>query len=867
MKNKRIISLALVYFFILTLLPMGFLSKEVQAIEDYKKYDSSSTKIANKYNIEGKIFKIKQYDDYTLVLTEDSLYFIQDGKAKKYNLGKVDIFPSTSIGISGKYIYLTPCRTNSTYKLLTIDSEKFTGESNAVNEYISFNDTDNNIKLQEVIIDSSKNKWFSVYNSSEGIYNLLKVENTEGAVEKSVRTLKASESFKYDDAFTNLKSDSNEGICFKVTESDSKTKKYMLTRIYKDDTDKTYTFEDDIVDYSIDNDGSLWVIHKDKIVHVSESGKVIKKFNGTNLKDIEKDAKGNIWVLDEDKIKEIVNDEIQEKYTVSKESKEFSIKDENNIAVRNTRGFTLISQGEAEDTIVGSYVSNSAVVLKDNISDVRIISDNYNYDEDYKNSDDVLLEVTLKNNKFNIENNAGAKFKSYVSAVICNDEVYFVCDDIVYKLKDNSIEEYVKLNNEEGSMNYTSSIAFDDNGYLYAVGEEKLYIVDKDKKVEEIELSKLYSYDSVIYNKLIKDKNDDVYLITKAPNGVKLNKLNGNQYRAINYRSPNGDEPVNIFLNENDELEFVCGNSSYGYKVYKLDENLTPQEDLRFSGQGSNLTETYPEIRKLEETGDGKLILWIGYNMLYAKEKNSDKFIGLYDMEANDTITSMVSGNDGKVYIGTYKSGVISYGIGINDILPSDYTTKSLEGKEVVPKDKEWNIKFNKELDESTITEDNIVVVDSMGRTQSVKVSLGEDKSSVKLTPNQPYEYGESYYIIIKDSVKASSGKKLPKAVVAQFTVNESKEGDLNVKFEIVSPSNLDARQRSFMDDIINKWKDDFKGEVGKVTVGKVNLSSDTAFISFSAETVVEKDGNKVKETQDISLNCKKVNGVWSITE
>jgi hypothetical protein len=845
---------------------MGFLSKEVQAIEDYKKYDSSSTKIANKYNIEGKILKLKQYEDYTLALTGDSLYFIQDGKAKKYNLGKIDIFPSTNIERSGKYIYLTPYRTNSMYKLLTIDSEKFTGESNFVNEYISFNDTTNN-KLQEVIIDSSKNKWFSVYNSAEGIYNLLKVENTEGVAEKSVRTLKVSKSFNYDDAFTDLKSDSNEGIWFKVTENDSKTKKYMLTRIYKDDTDKTYTFDDDIVNYVIGNDDSVWVIHKDKIVHVAESGKVLKEFKGTNLKDIEKDVKGNVWVLDGDKIEEIVYDEIKEKYTVSKDSKEFSIEDENNIAVRNTRGFTLISKGEMEDTIVGSYVSNSAVVLKDKISDVRIISDNYNYDEDYKNSDDVLLEVTLKNNKFNIENNTGSKFKSYISAVIYNDEVYFVCDDIVYKLKDNSIEEYVKLNNEEGYMNYTSSITFDDNGYLYAVGEEKLYVVDKDKKVEEIELSKLHSYDDVIYNKLIKDKNDDVYLITKALNGVKLNKLNGSQYRAINYRSQNGDEPINIFLNENDELEFVCGDNLSGYKVYRLDENLTPQEDLRFSGQGSSLTENYPEIRKLEETGDGKLILWIGYNMLYAKEKNSDKFIGLYDIEANDNITSMVSGNDGKVYIGTYESGVLSYGIGINDILPSDYTTKSLEGKDLVSKNKEWNIKFNMKLDENTITEDNITVVDSMGRTQSVKVSLGEDNSSVKLTPNQPYEDGESYYIIVKDNVKSSSGKKLPKALVAQFKVNEDKQDDLNVKFEILSPSNLDGRQKSFMDDIINKWKDDFKGEVGKVTVGKVNLSSDTGFISFSAETVVEKDGNKVKETQDISLNCKKVNGVWSITK
>ncbi|QGU95753.1 hypothetical protein GOM49_12210 [Clostridium bovifaecis] len=871
MKIKKIISLLVVYLYLFTFLPIGFLVEKVQALEGYGKYDSDSTIIENKYDIKEDILKVKQYEDYSVVLTGQALYFIQDGKAKKYDLGKVDIFPNTNIERQGKYIYLSPYRKNSTYKILTIDSEKFEGQSNSISEYISYDDNVNNIEFKEAIVDSNNNKWFSVHKSSEDLYELLKVEGTSATEVKAIASLKGAEGTHYDDAFRDLKIDSSGSAWFKVTESNSEVKKYMLARIYKDGTDKTYTFGDEISSYAISNDGSVWIVSKDKLVHVEENGNAIKEFKDVNIKDITIDSKGNVWVLEEDKVKEIVNDELKEKYTVLKSSNEISVNDEGSIILKNTRGFTLINKGKIEHTYVNSYVNNSALVLKDNVSDIRIISSNYkNGSKDKDNTDDLISEVTLKDGKFNIENSVETKPRSYISAVFYNGEIYFASDKSVYRLKDNLLEEYVKLVKDDDSYEQVTSMSFDKNGVLYVVSKENIYVVDKNKKVEAIELSAMNAYGNVKYNNLVKDNNGQVYLITGYSTKVKLTSLDGTQYRTINYKSQSGEEPVNIFLNENDEFEFVYGDKTNGYRVYELDENLLPQEDKRFNNQGSGLMETYNEIKGIEKTADRKLILWIGNNMLYMKEKDKDKFIGLYDIDGSDNITSMVDGKDGKVYIGTYNSGVLSYGEKLN-ILPKDYENKLVEEKAVVGNHKEWTIKFNIALDKNTINEENITVVNSVGEKHDVKVTLESDNTSIKITPNNAYENGEIYYIIVKETIKSLSGKSLVKPAVGKFIVSteteDNGESAEEVEFKVIEPENLDVRQKSFMDFIIDSWRSSFKGKVGQVTVENVNVGMDTAVISFNAEVLVEKNDKTIKEIQTVTLNCKKIDGVWKILE
>lgn len=108
MKYRRGIALMIASVFTCALTPINFGNKNVQATEIYTKYDKRSTKVENKYDIEEKVLKVKQFEDCTVVLTKMALYFIKDGKAKKYDFSKNEILCSTNIQRDGRYVYVSP---------------------------------------------------------------------------------------------------------------------------------------------------------------------------------------------------------------------------------------------------------------------------------------------------------------------------------------------------------------------------------------------------------------------------------------------------------------------------------------------------------------------------------------------------------------------------------------------------------------------------------------------------------------------------------------------------------------------------------------------------------------------------------------
>ncbi|MCY6370970.1 DUF5050 domain-containing protein [Clostridium ganghwense] len=108
------------------------------------------------------------------------------------------------------------------------------------------------------------------------------------------------------------------------------------------------------------------------------------------------------------------------------------------------------------------------------------------------------------------------------------------------------------------------------------------------------------------------------------------------------------------------------------------------------------------------------------------------------------------------------------------------YTTKDKKDKKIdykvtyrnegVPVDKEWKIKFNRELDESTIHSSNVYVEDSEGSKFYTNLHVSEDKKEITIKPISDYLQGKQYYIILKD-IKSKHGKKLVKANKISFIV------------------------------------------------------------------------------------------------
>ncbi|WP_085829496.1 Ig-like domain-containing protein [Clostridium massiliodielmoense] len=819
MKYTKGIARFVASLFIFSLIPMNFLINNVQALESYKNYDKSSTKIENKYKINEKILKVQQNEDFTIALSESSLYLIKDGNCKKYDLGETKILSNTNILKCYKYVYLTPCKQGESYNKVILD------------------------------IDKLKNN------------------------PKKIEDFMKSTSLNYNNTVTNLKTDNKENYYFKTKETNKDGKiTYMIVKVSKDGKTDKVPIESDINDYEIEEDGSLWIADNEKISHISLNGKLIRAYREENIKTITKDNNGSIWVLKGDCIKEIHNDKIRKAYTVSGDSKEISVDSKENLAVKNTRGFTIMKHGKTEEVIIDSYVQNSALVLKDKDSDIRILSDNYSQYSDETLNDDVVLDVSLNDDKFNINNKAVTKFANYYNAIIYDGKVYFAQYNTLYTLKNNSMKEYVKFNKSEYNE-FASDIKADKDGNMYVLGNKNIYVIDKNKNVSNIPLEKIYSFKSVDENLLKNDKNNDVYFITKSGENIKFNKLEGKNFRAVNFRAQDGKEPVNVFLNENNEFEFVYKDNKTEYKVYKLDENFLPEEDDRFNNEGISLMKTYRDINKLSRTDDGKLVLWIGKNMVYTKNRVDEKFIGLYDIPSTDKITSMVKGNDGRVYIGTINSGVICYGEKV-DRDPAHYKEVIPKGNSEIKSNKEWTIKFNMKLEKDTVNNHNVIVATKDGERQDVDVKLDNDGKSIKVIPKKNYKEGRDYYIVVKKDVKSILGKNLNKSVYGKFTViKDSKVSDA-VKFEIIKPVNMDMNNKDFMETVINNWTKEFKNgaksknevsKIGKVVVKEIKVNKDTAYIFFNAEIATENNGKIQKDNKDIGLNCKKVDKNWTI--
>lgn len=84
--------------------------------------------------------------------------------------------------------------------------------------------------------------------------------------------------------------------------------------------------------------------------------------------------------------------------------------------------------------------------------------------------------------------------------------------------------------------------------------------------------------------------------------------------------------------------------------------------------------------------------------------------------------------------------------------------------------DKEWQIKFSKEADPSTINNENIYVIDSKGNRANIKISYGSD-DILRIAPVGAYTSGETYYLYISKKVSSKDGTSLTNALKYSFTV------------------------------------------------------------------------------------------------
>ncbi|MDQ0157168.1 beta-propeller domain-containing protein [Robertmurraya andreesenii] len=98
-----------------------------------------------------------------------------------------------------------------------------------------------------------------------------------------------------------------------------------------------------------------------------------------------------------------------------------------------------------------------------------------------------------------------------------------------------------------------------------------------------------------------------------------------------------------------------------------------------------------------------------------------------------------------------------------------------LNGQSVVMNHKTWKLTFSKEIDEKTVNEETVYVLDDQGKKIDVNVSLSTDHKTILITPPKDgYDLSKRYYKLhLSKEIKSVHGRALRTAQEIKFVVKE----------------------------------------------------------------------------------------------
>lgn len=107
----------------------------------------------------------------------------------------------------------------------------------------------------------------------------------------------------------------------------------------------------------------------------------------------------------------------------------------------------------------------------------------------------------------------------------------------------------------------------------------------------------------------------------------------------------------------------------------------------------------------------------------------------------------------------------------VNDLDSAMFEGVEWPARSGVPVDKAWTISFTMPLNENTINGQNIYVTDAVGQRLPVIITPGSDGMTVKISPQEYYISGQTYYLYIKSGVCSRENKHLPASLRMKFTI------------------------------------------------------------------------------------------------
>lgn len=182
-----------------------------------------------------------------------------------------------------------------------------------------------------------------------------------------------------------------------------------------------------------------------------------------------------------------------------------------------------------------------------------------------------------------------------------------------------------------------------------------------------------------------------------------------------------------------------------------------------------------------------------------------------------------------------------------------------IDAKSNVAQDKKWTVKFNRELDASTATSENIQVLDSDGQTVAITISVNDDNMSVDiLPPTSKYSAEKTYTICIKKSLLSKDKCELSKEIRMSFTIIKDVEDNTDTDTDADPDPDLVeavAKMDAIKAEVKTQPEKDLVSSIKSVMEEKVNNPSKTVDTSSVKSKYNNLSNSEKSDFQSILLN------------
>jgi hypothetical protein len=157
----------------------------------------------------------------------------------------------------------------------------------------------------------------------------------------------------------------------------------------------------------------------------------------------------------------------------------------------------------------------------------------------------------------------------------------------------------------------------------------------------------------------------------------------------------------------------------------------------------------------------------------------------------------------------------------INNIYDKGFRAEIVEDKDIIYPKNTWYIDFNKKIDEVTINDSSIYLIDSNDEKIETSISINKENNLLKLQPAEYLSGWKTYTLVVNEKVKSEDGESIKNNIKKKFNMN-------SINFKISTEKVDDVKNIENEEDLFFEIVNGLKETSEKIEVNMKDLDEDS---------------------------------------